>query len=157
MAFALLYWSAPPWHEVAQDREFGFLPEDAPSYQGQVLFNRAFPHQKQVSNIVIVLSREHEDLRPEDRAFVRSTVTPALARAAKENGGLLDEKSVSANDRSNTKSIVAAIHTPDDPGSGALLISANRRAMLVMLELSTELLEQRNWPLIEKTESLISQ
>src|SRR3954469_18415954 len=89
--YALLHFTAPPWNEVAQDREFGFLPEDAPSRQGEALFRRAFPDEKEASNIVIVVSREKEALREEDRAFVTKVVKPALIKLTEEEGGFANE------------------------------------------------------------------
>jgi RND superfamily putative drug exporter len=53
--------------------------------------------------------------------------------------------------------IVAAIHTLADHGTGPLLVSADRHSTLVVVELTTELLEQRNWPLLAKVESLMEQ
>jgi RND superfamily putative drug exporter len=149
-----LHVTAPPWNEVAQDREFGFLPESAPTRQGQALFKRAFPEDKQASNVVIVVSRADEELRDEDRAFVKEVVKPALTRLAAEEGGLAD-KDEGAGETGQAL-IVAAIRTLDDSGSGALLISANRRATLVVIELTTELLEERNWPILDKVETLIA-
>jgi RND superfamily putative drug exporter len=52
--------------------------------------------------------------------------------------------------------IFAAIRTFADPGSGVLLDSTDRHATLVVLELTTELLEQRNWPILDKIETLIA-
>src|SRR6266542_678415 len=48
--FAILSVTAPSWDQVAQDREFGFLPDNAPTRQGQALFRRAFSEERQVSN-----------------------------------------------------------------------------------------------------------
>src|SRR5437867_2519219 len=53
---AAVWWSAPPWREVAEDREFGFLPEDTPSRRGETLFQRAFPGELLTSNVVLVVN-----------------------------------------------------------------------------------------------------
>ncbi len=156
--FALLHVTAPPWKQVAQDREFGFLPENARTRQGQAVFKRAFPDDKQASNVVIVVNRADEELRPEDRTFIKDIVKPALVRLAQEEGGFADkdEPSAATNPDAEKTPIVAALRTLDDPGSGPLLVSANRRATLVVLELTSELLEYRNWPILAKIETLMA-
>src|SRR5947209_3955823 len=35
--------AAPPWEDVAQDKEFAFLPADAPSRRSEAMFEKAFP------------------------------------------------------------------------------------------------------------------
>src|SRR5437764_319058 len=74
--FAILYATAPEWNEVAQDREFGFLPDDVPTRQGYDLFKRAFPDEKQASNIVLVINRNAGQLTGDDRRFVRTVIKP---------------------------------------------------------------------------------
>ena len=54
-SLAVLVQKAPPWEEIAQDREFAFLPEDAPTRQGTRLLRQAFPDDRRACNIVIVL------------------------------------------------------------------------------------------------------
>src|SRR6185312_10790082 len=49
--------AAPPWEQVAQDREFAFLPANAPSRQAEEVYARAFPTAPLASNIVLVLYR----------------------------------------------------------------------------------------------------
>jgi putative drug exporter of the RND superfamily len=156
--FVILHRTTLPWDQVALDREFGFLPESAPAREGQVLFKRAFPDDKEVSNIVIVLSRAKEELRDEDRTFVKNVVKPALMQLAAEEGGLADQdqRPGEAALGAGKTPIVAAIRTLDDPGSGVLLVSPNRRATLVVLGLTTELLEYRNWPIVKNVETLIA-
>ncbi|MCI0463582.1 MAG: MMPL family transporter, partial [Gemmataceae bacterium] len=45
--------------------------------------------------------------------------------------------------------------TPNAPGTGALLVSADHQALLVVLELTTEFLLRQNWPTIAKIENLV--
>ena len=158
--YALLHFTAPPWAEVAQDREFGFLPEDAPSRQGLALFKQAFPDDKQASNVVIVVSRAKEVLRDEDRTFVKEVVKPALLKLVEAEGGFANEDQqplIKTRPKPGVTPIIAGLRTPDDPGSGILYLSADRQAMLVVLELTSELLEYRNWPIVEKVEALMAQ
>ena len=88
-------------------------------------------------------------------AFVRDVVKPALLQLAEEEGGLADEITPTKN--TATTPLIAAIRTLHDRGTGALLVSADRQATLVLVELTTELLDIRNWPIVEKVEKLIAQ
>jgi RND superfamily putative drug exporter len=160
--------AAPPWDEVAQDREFAFLPDASPSRQAEALFARAFPDDKLASNIVLVLHRTGHG--PQDRErnlrFIADVLEPGLRRLADEEGGLAAQPAPSdeplfgddsspAPPKPTRRSILARIRTPNAPGSGALLISPDRRALLVVVELTTELLSSRNWPVIDKVEGLV--
>jgi RND superfamily putative drug exporter len=51
------WYAAPPWDQVAQDREFAFLPEDSPSRRAEKVFAKAFPEDRLASNVVLVLHR----------------------------------------------------------------------------------------------------
>src|SRR5262249_13137347 len=53
------------------------------------------------------------------------------------------------------RSIIARVRTPNAPGSGALLVSPDGQALLMVVELTTEYLSRRNWPTIAKVENLI--
>jgi hypothetical protein len=88
------WWAAPPWDTVAQDREFAFLPADAPSRQAAEVFARAFPLDHTGSNIVLVLHRAdnppgHLDA---DRKFIEDVLRPALVQIADDAGGLADPR-----------------------------------------------------------------
>ncbi len=151
VVFGVVSAYAPAWNDIAVDREFGFLPEDAPSREGRALFAQAFPEEKQVSNIVIIVSRNEQELKEEDRAFVKDVIKPALYQLAKDQGGFANDMP----DKSGSLPIIAAIRMFDDPGYGSLFVSENRRATLVDVELTTELLEHRNWELVSKVEAMI--
>jgi putative drug exporter of the RND superfamily len=151
---AVLYFTAPPWNEVAQDQEFGYLPEDVPSRQGGALLKQAFPNDLQASEIVIIITRHDGELQERDRAFVHGVVKPALVKLANEGGGLADHTAAAS---STQLPIVANIRAWGDRYTGQLLISEDRRSALVLMELTTELLERRNWDLVAKVERLINQ
>ena len=53
------------------------------------------------------------------------------------------------------RSIMASIRTPNDPEAGPLLVSDDSKALLVVIELTTEFLSRDNWPTIDKIRSLI--
>ena len=117
------------------------------------MYQQAFPNDPQSSNVVIVLSRDDQPLAAEDRAFIKDYVRPALFKLAEEEGGLAVPEGKSAA-HAGPKSIIASILTLLDPGTGALLVSDDRQATLILVVLTTELLERRNWPLVEKIETL---
>src|SRR5439155_8444411 len=57
--------------------------------------------------------------------------------------------------KSKQRSIIARIRTPNAPGSGALLVSADHLALLVEMELTTDFMVNTNWPIIHKVEDLV--
>jgi RND superfamily putative drug exporter len=159
--------TAPRIEDIAQDKEFAFLPPGMPSLQAEKLFAKAFPNNRLSSTIVLVLHRD-ESTRGQlqrDLKFIDESLEPALRAIAKSEGGLAgeinpDEPLFGDEDTAPAKpekrSIIARIHTPNAPGAGALLVSPDHRAMLVVLDLTMEFLSTDNWPTIEKVQHLIS-
>jgi RND superfamily putative drug exporter len=158
---------APPWAQVAGDREFAFLPADAPSRQAADMLAKAFPDNHSASNIVLVLRRSDDS--PEslarDERFTEETLEPALRQIADESGGLASEPRPSDQPlfsdepqpaKSGPKPVVSRIRTPNAPSGGAFLVSPDRRALLVEIELTNEFLSAENWPTITKVEQLIA-
>jgi RND superfamily putative drug exporter len=168
--FVASWYFSPPWDTVAQDKEFAFLPKNVPSRQAEEVFAKAFPDEHLESNIVLVLTRtDPANSLTEDRQFIRDVLEPALRKIAVEEGGLASEEPPPAADeplfsdepaapppKPKTRSIIDRIHTPNAPGLGALLLSPDHQAMLVVLELTTEFLSDANWPTITKVENLIT-
>src|SRR5262245_43760619 len=76
--------AAPPWDEVAQDREFAFLPEDAPSRRAEEIFAKAFPDDRLASNIVLVVYRSEERGGGLDRdlKFIEEVLESGLQKIA---------------------------------------------------------------------------
>ena len=138
-SLAILTMTAPAWEEVAPDREFGFLPQDMPSQRGEELSRRAFPGDWHPGDVVLVLIRAKEELRDEDRDFVKDVVSPALLQLAQQEGGLANpddmasQKPKSGAPRSSRNPIIHSIRTLHDKGSGALVVSADRQATLVQV------------------------
>ena len=56
VVLAVAHFLAPPWNEVAQDKEFGFLPALSPSRVAEEEFKKAFPEERAGSSIVLVLT-----------------------------------------------------------------------------------------------------
>jgi RND superfamily putative drug exporter len=157
---------APPFNEVAQDREFAFLPADMPSRQAEEVFHKAFPDEQSSSNIVLVLSRDSAAPadRQRDLKFIDDVLESGLFQIAEDEGGLASQPDSSdeplfsdepASHKPEKRSIIARIRTPTAPGTGALLVSPDGRAMLVVLELTTELLASENWPTIDRVQQLV--
>jgi RND superfamily putative drug exporter len=161
---------APPWDQVAQDREFAFLPPDSPSRRADDALARAFPDDRFASNVVLVLHRagdEQPSLRG-DLKFIGDVLEPGLRQIAEAEGGLaydtkpsdeplFSDEPAPAPPPSEQRSIIARILTPNTPGSGALLVSPDGQALLVVVELTTEFLSNRNWQTIDKIEGLLRQ
>jgi RND superfamily putative drug exporter len=159
--------AAPPWGEFAQDQEFAFLPAGAPSRRAEELYAKAFPEDQASSNIVLVLHYTGSDPADpgRDLEFIDDVLEPALRQLAAAEGGLAGE--VEPSDEPlfgdepakpappKKRSIIARIRTPNAPGSGALLVSPDGRAMLVVLELTTDFTSNVNWPTITRVEDLV--
>ena len=157
--------TAPPWHDVAQDKEFGLLPADAPSRRSEAIFAKAFPGEPAGSNAVLVFTRAESkpgDLE-RDKKFIEDVIEPGLRRIAAEEGGLAGETVPTdqplfdnAPAKPVKRSIIFQIHTPNAPGSGGLLISEDNKELLVVVDLTTELLSPANWPTLAKIENLVA-
>jgi RND superfamily putative drug exporter len=132
---------APSWQSFAQDSDIAFLPQNAPSRRGDRLFQNAFPDQYAGTDIVLVLSRQGGKLRDEDDVFIEQTLTPALNNMSK------GEK-----DRA---SLVKRIRTPADGTAGALLVSQDKQAALVVVDLDLTFLDSRGWPWVSHVEDLV--
>src|SRR5438105_1429415 len=130
--------AAPPWAEVAQDKEFAFLPADAPSRQSEERFKKAFPDEQAGSNVVLVLHREQgsQDKLDQDKKFIEDVLEPGLRQIAADEGGLalemtfsdeLDEPGKAHAEKKRPKSIIERIRTPNAPGTVAVLVGADGR------------------------------
>src|SRR5262249_53011727 len=140
--------TAPPWEEVAQDKEFEFLPADAPSRRAADVYAKAFPEDQAASNIVVVLHRPGKGTGPlqQDLAFIEDVLEPGLRKIAEAEGGLAGEAAPSdeplfgdepaAPAPARPRSIITRIQTPNALGSGPLLVSPDGRALLVVVDLT---------------------
>lgn len=131
---------APSWDDVSKSGEVAFLPENTASRRGDKLYKEAFPLQYSGSNIVLVLSRDNEQLRDEDFELVRNELIARLGDVA-----LADENSP-----------ITTVRTFVEEGVGKLLVSPDRQATLVLAELSTAFQEEKNDPLVGKIEQMVN-
>src|SRR5262249_5924406 len=146
-----------------------FLPAGAPSRRAADVFDKAFPQDLSASNIALILYRsDNRPGQPErDQKFIEEVLRPALLKIADDEGGLAGERDSLSGDeplfdgdggkaaKPTRRSIIASIMTPNGLGYGPLLVSADGRAMLVLLELTTEFLSDDNWATIGKVEELV--
>jgi putative drug exporter of the RND superfamily len=161
--------AAPPWAQVIQDREFAFLPGDAPSRRATEMFAKAFPDDHLGSNVVLVVRRDDTAPGSPDRdlKFIEDVLEPGLRGIAASEGGLAGEapppeeplfggEETAPSPPPARRSIMARIRTPNAPGRGALLISQDQRVLLVVVELTTDFQSRANWPTIAKVENLVA-
>ncbi|HMF16605.1 MAG TPA: MMPL family transporter, partial [Gemmataceae bacterium] len=147
IVLGVLTWKAPRWRDVILEGEFAFLPESLPSRRGEELFKKAFPRQYFPSNVFIVLSRRDGEISAQDKDFIKQHLHPGLEEIIKRDREAAKGK---------TKPIIGAFHSPQEEGAGNLLLSEDRKAILVILELRSELLEIRNVPLLAQIDSLLA-
>lgn len=165
------YLAAPHWDEVAEEEEFAFLPPESPVRQSEEIFAKAFPDDHSGGNIVIVLHRADHKATNIDRElqFISDVLEPGLRKIAEDDGGLAIESAPSDQPlfgdspepapakTSEKRSIIARIRTPNAPGAGALLVSPDKQASLVVVELTTGFFTRHNWPTITKIEQLLEE
>ena len=77
------WFAAPSWNKAAEDREFAFLPPNAPSLP-QKAFAEAFPQSGQGSNVVLVLHRAggEGDQLTADLKFISDKLEPGIRKIA---------------------------------------------------------------------------
>jgi RND superfamily putative drug exporter len=160
-AFVVATWSvvfivslvmAPKWADVAENGEFAFLPPEAPSRIAEEQFAEAFD-DTMASNIVLVVQRKTpiDGLKDSDRTFIREILVPKLRVIAKLPPGR------DSHDDSKEQQ-VSRLHWSDDGKvTGKLFDSQDRQASLVILQLTTEFLDQGNAHLIAEVEQLLDE
>lgn len=155
LALVGISYAAPEWSTVVQNGEFAFLPGDSPSLLGEKLFKRAFPDDLLASSIVIVVRREHGDqgLTAEDLKFIEEDLKPRLEEIAEREGGYATKDDGSGTPEKTSN--ISRIRTYTDKSIGDLLQSEDNKASLVIVELSTEFLDQSNAKTVANIEHLI--
>ena len=143
---------APRWADVAENGEFAFLPRDAPSRVAEDQFVKAF-NDTLASNVVLVVRRETsvDGLTDLDKRFITQILVPRLREVA----GLPPGRDTH-DDRAGDH-LVSRLHWFGSRTTGSLFESDDRQASLIVLQLTTEFLDQRNASLIEDVESLLDE
>lgn len=149
-----VWWGAPAWRDVAKDGEFGFMPADSPSRVGETLLRRAFPDQRAESSIVVVLARQARgtELTDADWQFISRRLRPGLERIAREET-VAEAGGPSRHGRHQP--LIMRIRTFEDSDAGSLLISQDRKASLVLVDLATDYMVRRNIPVVARVDDLL--
>jgi RND superfamily putative drug exporter len=140
---ALGWLVAPDWETVTRSGEVEFLPKNAPSRQGDALFREAFPDSYSGSSVVVVLTREAQQLTEQDRKFVEEELSSRLWDLTESHGG--------------QQPVATRVRTLEDPGVGALLVSPDRRATLALVELETAFVDRRNTTVVAQVEGVLAE
>lgn len=147
-----LWWAAPRWSSVAEEGEFEFLPPESPTRRGEALLKKAFPEERDKSSVVLVLTRaDDKPLTEADKSFITGTLEPRLQKLA---GPPASETSAEV-DAAAPLSAILEIDTFANPVTGPLLISADERATLVNIDLSTDFLDLRNRQVVARIEEVV--
>ncbi|WP_437204826.1 MMPL family transporter [Planctomicrobium sp. SH664] len=166
---------SPTFQEVWKDGEFSFLPEESSSRQAELLYREAFasapPTEEEAteggksvkqdplgSNIVIVLERPERKsgINDADRAFISETLIPALHEIQRTTpAGHRDLLKSSFSEIPESEQVIAAVATYDDRRIGPLLVSQDKQATLVVIDLKTEFLNRKNVVVLHRVEDLL--
>ena len=139
------------WESVAKDGEFDFLPDRLPSRQGDKLFAEAFPQEKLASSVVLVVSRATAEISSEERHQAADLLVTKLR-------ALIDQTSANEateNARSTGAALINRVRSPNDEVTGPLLVSADRRAMLIAVSLRSDMMDMRNREVVELIEGVV--
>lgn len=168
-AWAFVAWVAPRWETVVRGGQFVFLPDKFPSRQAESLFNRAFPGRLQTSSVVIVVYRDGpandraNQLSPQDQSFISDVLKPRLEKLLPANTANMegtDGDNPAGNAAVDTTAAgkiatITGIRTFADHGIGPLLMSTDRQASLVVVELSSDFMELRNFGVVHEVEGIV--
>jgi RND superfamily putative drug exporter len=165
--------AAPEWSTVVKNGEFAFLPGTSPSRMAEASLRAAFPDDVLASSIVIVVRRESgtEGLTDADRQFIADLLIPDLHQLLRlpldDDNGQVNRGIVRTENSPQTRAGVSlpsidfskkvhAIQWFEDPRIGDLLVSDDKRASLVVVQLTTEFLDQANGKLIDVIEGYLN-
>jgi RND superfamily putative drug exporter len=129
--------TAPSWRSVARDSDVTELPPDTTTARGLNLNARAFPNDLANSQLVIVLAREGEELKPADIETGQK-----LARQLREIPNL---------------PLVGDIWTVQTPVIGAMLRSPGNQAVQVVARLKNDFMAVDNMRILAEAERLVEE
>ncbi|WP_437186381.1 MMPL family transporter [Planctomicrobium sp. SH668] len=173
----LLFWVAalvtllncsPRVEDVTEAGEFNFLPDDAPTRLGQRIFEEAFPDDLLGSNIVVVLAKDNnEQLSETDLEFIEKTLKPrlqALIPAPPAEGEEVQEVATKPSSHGHgeegelpsTFPEIKQIRTPGSREIGKLLVSGDRQAALVILDLTLDFMSAEVRPPVTAVENIMN-
>jgi RND superfamily putative drug exporter len=157
--------TAPNWEQATDPGGDSGLPAHSPSVRGQELFEKAFPHARLGSSVVIVLSRRDAPLTEADKEFVGDELHPALEDLAykdEDKTDVADRGVVNKADVVNPdgagpkrKTIVSRVESLSTKVAGPLFVSGDKRATVIVVDLTTHFQDRTSWPTIQAVEALI--
>jgi hypothetical protein len=103
---------------------------------------------------VVVVSREGEqELSPADLDFVSGVLKPRLRKIA----GLPEHSHGQESDRRSRSDppVIVRMRAFDDPVAGKLLMSSDRKATLIVLEVANDFFSRLNQPTIREIEDAL--
>lgn len=125
---------SPTWSAVTKDGDFAYLPPEMTSVRGEKLLNRAFPNDRDKSQLVFVVARRTERLKAADFAVVDRLVDEFSPKPG-DDGPILD------------------VWHYDTPVIGEKLVSPDSRpgqAALTVVRLRSEFIAIANLPLMRR-------
>ncbi len=164
-----LHQFAPTWDQVARGGTFDSLPPESPSVVAKAIFEKAFPNELFASSVVIVLYRADGPLRQDDKHFADRELRNGLFKIAEDKGGLAgaedpgEKRIILRPDLAQPeapkkgRSIIARIRDYYDPGAGPFLVSADKKATLVVIDLTTDILSQSSGETLNAIRGLLDQ
>lgn len=161
--------AAPRLEKVAETEEFAFLPPKSRSIVAERLYRRAFPEGYCPSRIVIIAQRDtgltdadkdfldddvDDEAEPADhpKPKAKSELRAALAKIMRDDAVEASQKDLPP--------IISQIRSFRDPNIGKLLESHDQvdgriRAVIILVELTTEFMDSRNRRPIGAIEALL--
>ena len=152
---------APPLEKVAETEEFAFLPSDSESHIAESLFRDAFPNGYCPSRIVIIGRRE-DGITADDEAFFDDKTDESEfpitdpSRKFELREHLTQFAADEVAEGKNSPPIISRIRSFADPHTGRFLRSEDKKAILLVVELTTEFMDGRNHEPLAKIENLLS-
>ena len=163
---------APNWEDVILDGEFEFLPSDAASKIAEAKLRESFPNDLLASSIVVVAHRASDRINDEDREFLSEDLAPRLlqilqpytadADEAENSGDLGNTADNSSTDppsaelgSAREEPIVQGISDYTDTIMRDVLESADGKASLVIVQLTTDFTDGRNDEVIADIEEFL--
>ena len=135
-AVVVVLMGAPRWDDVTHDGDFAYLPSEMSSSQGERLLASAFPDTLSKSQIVLVVARNGEPLRPEDVAVADRLVVQFTP------GGELDSPVVGLLSHRTEVVGQQLVSKPTNAG----------QAVLILLQLRNEFMAIDNMRLVREVE-----
>lgn len=150
----VLAFIAPPWAQVTDHGQTSSLPPDSPSNRGQAFYAKAFPEDRMGSTVAIVLRRDAEPLRDEDKDFIELDLELALFDLQKPAPAPAGDPEQRAGAPS-PGSVIEGIQSLTKKGTGPLFVSRDKKATVVIVDLTTQFQNHDSWPTIKAIEELL--